>query len=242
MPITSWRWLTTSPAGAASPTPSPTAQAWTTLDWTAYNAISFWLYGNETGGVVQVDIFDNRAPDSTGDSAERFAYRLTDDFAGWRYVAIPFDLFTRRTDWQPSGAPDDGLGLDQVSGYAVGFPVGAGAQTAYLDDVKLLTLDDTSQVIIAAVASGEAASAEPEAFVVDDSVTWDFAPVDAGLVGRVRGRGRDADRSRRLDVRDRRPGLGQQRAGVLHPVPGQRLAGRRRQPGDRRAGGKPGQL
>ena len=191
---------------------------------------------------MQVDIFDNRAPGSTGNSAERFAYRLTDDFTGWRYVAIPFDLFTRRTDFQPSGAPDDGLGLDQVSGYAVGFPVGAGAQTAYLDDVKLITLEDTSQVIIAAVASGEAASAEPEAFVVDDSITWDSRQWELVWSDEFEGERRDGDRRRRVDVRDRRRGLGQQRARVLHPVTGQCLAGRRRQPGDRRPRGEPRRL
>ncbi|MCB9455649.1 MAG: hypothetical protein H6671_06650 [Anaerolineaceae bacterium] len=46
---------------------------------------------------------------------------------GWRQFTIPFDLFQRRTDFQPSGAPNDGLGLDQVSGYAFGFPGCGGA-------------------------------------------------------------------------------------------------------------------
>ena len=114
---------------------------WVSQDWTAFNALRFWLYGNNTGGTVQVEIFDNRNPNITGDSAERWYYRIADDYDGWQEFTIEFRSFQRRTDWQPGGAPDDGLGLDMVSGVAFGFPAGTGAQTAYLDDVHLVTLD-----------------------------------------------------------------------------------------------------
>ena len=99
---------------------------WISEDWTAYDGISFWLYGNNTGGVVQLDLFDNRNTTQPGDTAERWYYRLTDDYTGWQQFTIPFDQFQRRTDFQPSGAPDDGLGLNEVSGYAFGFPAGVG--------------------------------------------------------------------------------------------------------------------
>lgn len=115
--------------------------SWLSADWSAYNAVRFWLYGNNTGGNVQVEIFDNRNPNITGDSAERWYYRIADDYEGWTEHTIEFRSFQRRTDWQPGGAPDDGLGLDEVSGLAFGFPAGAGAQTAYLDDVQLVRLD-----------------------------------------------------------------------------------------------------
>lgn len=114
---------------------------WISQDWTPYNAVRFWLYGNNTGGNVQVEVFDNRNPNITGDSAERWYYRIADNYDGWQEITIEFRSFQRRTDWQPGGAPDDGLGLDMVSGLAFGFPAGAGAQTAYLDDVQLVTLD-----------------------------------------------------------------------------------------------------
>ncbi len=84
-----------------------------------------------------MEIHDNRAPDATTDSAERWFYHITDDFEGWQRFSIPFTDFQRRSDWQPGGAPDDGLGLTEVHGYAFGFPAGAGAQTNYLDDVSL---------------------------------------------------------------------------------------------------------
>ncbi len=112
---------------------------WLSQDWTAHNALSFWLYGNSTGAAVQVEIFDNRNPNLPGDSAERWYYRIDDDYDGWQEFTIPFSSFQRRTDWQPGGAPNDGLGLDAVSGYALGFPAGTGAQTTYLDDVRLVT-------------------------------------------------------------------------------------------------------
>jgi len=140
-------------------------QQWISMDWTPYNAVSFWLYGRSTGGMIQFDLFDNRNPDSTGDSAERFAYRWRDDYDGWRQITIPFALFQRRTDFQPSGAPNDGLGLDQVSGYALGFPA-VGPQVAYLDQVGLTTVEDTSAITIYA-------ENPPELAEVDMSITWD---------------------------------------------------------------------
>lgn len=114
---------------------------WISQDWTAFNALQFWLFGNNTGGTVQVEVFDNRNPDLNTDTAERWFYRITDDFEGWQQFTIPFESFQRRTDFQPSGAPNDGLGLDAVSGYAFGMPGGVGAHIAYLDDVTLVTLD-----------------------------------------------------------------------------------------------------
>ncbi len=119
---------------------------WVSADWTASNALRFWLYGNGTGASIQIDLFDNRNPTVTGDSAERYFFRVTDDYSGWRQFTLPFALFQRRTDFQPNGAPDDGLGLDQVSGYAFGFPGGIGAQVTYVDHVEIVTVDDVSQI------------------------------------------------------------------------------------------------
>ncbi len=116
-------------------------ESWVPQDWTSYDTLNFWLYGANSGGVIQVEIFDNRAPDATGDSAERWFYRITDDFEGWQQVSIPFAEFQRRSDWQPGGAPDDGLGLNEVHGYAFGLPGGVGAHTVYLAQVELSSAD-----------------------------------------------------------------------------------------------------
>ncbi len=110
---------------------------WVSQDWSAYDGLRFWLYGNNTGGTIQVEIFDNQALGSMGDSAERYYTRITDNYTGWKQFHLPFAIFQRRTDWQPSGAPNDGLNLTEVSGYAFGLPAGTGPQTLYLDQVEI---------------------------------------------------------------------------------------------------------
>ena len=99
---------------------------WTSRDLTPYTGLRFWYAGAGSGGTIQIDLFDNRNPNVTGDSAERWYYRFTDDTTDWKLVEAPFSAFARRTDFQPGGAPDDGLGLDQSSGWAIGFPPGQG--------------------------------------------------------------------------------------------------------------------
>ncbi|HEX2621143.1 MAG TPA: family 16 glycosylhydrolase [Phototrophicaceae bacterium] len=131
---------------------------WIGRDWSSYDALRFSLYGNNTGSQIQIDIFDNRAPDSTTDTAERYYYRVNDDYTGWKTFTIPLSEFQRRTDFQPGGAPDDGFGLNEVSGYAFGFPAGTGAMVAYLDNVILMT----DEAIGDEVAMVEAAAATPE--------------------------------------------------------------------------------
>jgi len=110
---------------------------WASQDWSRYDGVRFWLYGLNTGGVIQMDLFDNRGLGTSGDSAERWYYRVTDNFSGWRQISAPFPAFQRRTDFQPAGAPNDGLNLTDVSGYAFGWPAGMGARTAYLDQMEL---------------------------------------------------------------------------------------------------------
>jgi beta-glucanase (GH16 family) len=108
---------------------------WVSQDWSRYDGVSFWLYGNNTGGIIQTEVFDNQQLGNGGDSAERWYYRITDDYTGWRFFRIPFSAFQRRTDYQPGGAPNDGLNLTEVSGYAFGFP--AKTATAYIADYAL---------------------------------------------------------------------------------------------------------
>lgn len=112
-----------------------TLTAWTPRDWSAYEGISLWLYGRESGGTLYVDLLDNRNPDSRGDDAERWTYEIDDDFAGWRYLEIPFADFRRKEIG--NGAPNDGLNLTALHGYAVGAfgSVAMGLQTHYVDRV-----------------------------------------------------------------------------------------------------------
>jgi beta-glucanase (GH16 family) len=114
-----------------------TAETWQPQDWYPYRGISFWVYGNATGGTIFMDILDNRTPGSTVDDAERWTHDIPDDFEGWQYFEIPFEEF-RRKDISNS-APNDGFTLTEIHGYAIGTygSIAMGAQSIYVDQVAL---------------------------------------------------------------------------------------------------------
>jgi beta-glucanase (GH16 family) len=114
-----------------------TLDTWTHQDWSTYEGIAMWVYGNGTGGTLFVDIQDNRNPDSQSDDAERWSYDISDDFEGWQYLEMPFDEFRRKDIG--NGAPNDGFTLTEVHGYAVGAygSVEMGQQANYVDQVAL---------------------------------------------------------------------------------------------------------
>jgi beta-glucanase (GH16 family) len=103
-------------------------------DWSGYEAFDFWFYGTGSGLAYQAEISDNRSDPAT-DTSERFDYQFVDDTAGWRYISIPFADFTRATDFQPAGAPDDGFTLTEIWAWAIILPLGA--DTVAIDDVGL---------------------------------------------------------------------------------------------------------
>jgi beta-glucosidase len=109
--------------------------SWVSQDWSAFEGISFWLYGNNSGSGLFFEILDNRNPGATGDDAERWTYPFTDDFAGWRFFNVPFTDFTRKEIG--NGAPDDGFTLTEVHGWALGSNSTGGALTYYMDQVAL---------------------------------------------------------------------------------------------------------
>jgi beta-glucanase (GH16 family) len=141
-------------AGFSHAFASPELDAWTSQDWSPYEGISLWLYGNNTGGALFIDILDNRNPNSTADDAERWTFQIPDDFEGWQYFEIPFTEFQRKEIG--NGAPNDGLTLTEVHGYALGAfgSAAMGEQANFLDQVMLygeagvrpveISLDDTS--------------------------------------------------------------------------------------------------
>ena len=145
--IASWGGFTQAFADAAM-------TSWTGRDLSPFLGLRFWFKGAGSGGTIQVDLFDNRNPNATGDSAERWFHRFRDDTSEWRLVEIPFASFARRMDFQPSGAPNDGLGLDESSGWAIGFPPGEG--TSYVARVEAY---GSSGVVAADVVSIEFADA-----------------------------------------------------------------------------------
>ena len=108
---------------------------WVTQDWSTSEGISFWMYGSGSGTQMFLDILDNRTDGSTADDAERFTVAFTDDFSGWQLLEFPFSTFTRKEIG--NGAPNDGLGLFAMHGYALGTLGTDGPRTFYFDDVAL---------------------------------------------------------------------------------------------------------
>ncbi|MBX3144396.1 MAG: family 16 glycosylhydrolase [Trueperaceae bacterium] len=176
---------------------------WVSRDYSAYEGMRFWFLGTGSGMPVQLDLFDNRNPDLPGDSAERWAFRFNDDSPEWKLVEVPFTSFQRRSDFQPGGAPNDGLGLDQMTGWALGFQPGHGVShvarvEAYGDGgvvaEGVLTVSFASPVarvtegdqvefsVVLSEASEEAVSVR--VFVRADSAAAfrDFVPVNELLV------------------------------------------------------------
>jgi len=108
---------------------------WAPQDWSSFTGLRFWLYGNDTGSILFLDILDNRAPGSTRDTAERYSIDIVDDFSGWRLIEIPFTSLHRKEIG--NGAPNDGLTLTEVHGWAFGVFDSGWSFTNFLDDLSL---------------------------------------------------------------------------------------------------------
>jgi len=112
-----------------------TVDTWISQDWSAYEGISFWLYGNNSGTTMFVDVLDNRNPGSTRDDAERWSVDVLDNFSGWREIQLPFASMHRKEIG--NGAPNDGFGLTEVYGWALGTITTPAPQTYYVDNAMV---------------------------------------------------------------------------------------------------------
>ena len=102
-------------------------------DWSAYSAFSFWWYGGNTGGEHRIELKTGGADPLV---SNRFVYTFADDFIGWKYFALPFDNFVKRTDYNPGADLGDALILDQMWGYSVLLSAGVKG-TFYIDNISL---------------------------------------------------------------------------------------------------------
>jgi hypothetical protein len=66
------------------------------IPWRSYNAISVYVYGAKSGGVIAFDIKDA--------GQEVWRALIDDDFTGWKEVVLPIKNFFVRKDWQPQTA------------------------------------------------------------------------------------------------------------------------------------------
>jgi len=69
------------------------------INWHRYNAVSLYMYGANSGGVVAFDIKDK--------GREMWRALIDDDFSGWKEITIPFNEFFPRKDWQPNDADNN---------------------------------------------------------------------------------------------------------------------------------------
>jgi beta-glucanase (GH16 family) len=105
---------------------------WISQDWSARTTFGFSVFGTGSGAVLFLDILDNRSSIET-DSAEVWTYEFIDDFSGWRRFEVPFAEFTRKEIG--NSAPNDGLGLTQMHGWAFGSLEFSGV--LQLDDLQV---------------------------------------------------------------------------------------------------------
>ncbi|SHG32760.1 beta-glucosidase [Jatrophihabitans endophyticus] len=104
-------------------------------DWSAYDSFGFWVKGSATGKEIQFEIKDGG---SDGEHAELWESHFTDDSTAWKHVVTPFAQFTKRTSYQPPGAPsNDVLDLTSMWGFAVNLPGGGASGDLQFDDARV---------------------------------------------------------------------------------------------------------
>jgi hypothetical protein len=135
-------------------------------DVSAFDGVTLMVDGSGNGAVYQVELFDGGA---NADASERFDVDVVDDTDGWKELRLPWSAFTRATAFQPGGAPDDGLGLTTLWGYAI--PAVNGADTIRVDDIAVYSDSDLTP----SVSFSAAAASAIEGDAVDVEVRLDLA-------------------------------------------------------------------
>lgn len=104
-------------------------------NWSSFDAMTLWLYGNNSGDSMYIDVLENRHAGSTDYPFEIWTSTFTDDFSGWKQRSFALAGLTRKDIG--NGAPDDGLALTTVHGWALGTLATGGQRTYYVDNVQL---------------------------------------------------------------------------------------------------------
>jgi beta-glucanase (GH16 family) len=160
---------------------------WVPQNWTTFEGICFWIYGQNTGNDLLFEINENRNPGSTTADTEIWSHGFVDDFSGWRLMMLNFDEdFTRKEIG--NGAPNDGFTREQVHGWAFGSLATDGADvTYYLDNVMVYGNSDSDTPLSVAFDLGKVSVDEGNTavFTVElsreysDTVTVDYATAEA---------------------------------------------------------------
>src|SRR5690606_17313641 len=109
-------------------------------DWSAYDGVQFWVYGDGADASYQVELLDaSDSADPVG-TYERWDTVVPVGSPGWRLVTLPWDQFARATDFQDPGASADGV-LDLTDVRGILFPANAGTGVVKIDDIALFSAD-----------------------------------------------------------------------------------------------------
>jgi hypothetical protein len=98
------------------------------IAWEKFEAISFYMHGNNSGADVAFDIKDS--------GNEIWRFMVKDDFTGWKQIICAFDAFYVRNDWQPDSADKNGKIDYPIKSYQ--FEPRTGKGTLYFDCVALI--------------------------------------------------------------------------------------------------------
>lgn len=99
------------------------------INWSEYNAISFYMYGSGSKTKIAFDIKDN--------GNEMWRFMLEDDFTGWKRIICLFTDFFARGDWQPNNA-DKNTALDfPLKSFQI-EPLPQAKGVLYFDDMELI--------------------------------------------------------------------------------------------------------
>lgn len=99
------------------------------IEWEKYRAISFYVYGANSGATIAFDIKDY------GNEIWRFLFK--DDFTGWKEILCPFDAFFARGDWQPDSADKNAVIDFPLKSYQF-EPLPEAKGVVYFDHLELI--------------------------------------------------------------------------------------------------------
>jgi hypothetical protein len=100
------------------------------IDWAQYNAIAFYMHGENSGSKIAVDVKDA--------GGEMWRSIVEDNFSGWKQVVCTFDFLFARSDWQPNTADVNGT-LDFPLKSFQFEPLAESKGVLYFDTVELIS-------------------------------------------------------------------------------------------------------
>lgn len=98
------------------------------IDWSAYNSISFYMYGSNSQVSVAFDVKDS--------GNELFRQVIKEDFNGWKQIILRFKDFEAREDWQPDNANRNAVIDFPIKSFQF-EPLPPAKGTLYFDRVEL---------------------------------------------------------------------------------------------------------